>query len=146
MPSSHLILCHPLLLLPPVPPSIRVFSNESTLRMRWPRYWSFSFSISPSNEHPGLTGLKFIPQVGNRKKPLDSEQIHKDLGLEKMWFIRSEGSFFTIILTAIISLGQTLSPHTASQPPSEASGSIPIVFISCGCCNKLPPVHGLRQQ
>ena len=54
MPSSHLILYRPLLLLPPMPPSIRVFSNESTLRMRWPKYWSFSFSISPSNEHPGL--------------------------------------------------------------------------------------------
>ena len=54
MPSSHLILCCPLLLLPPIPPSIRVFSNESTLHIRWPKYWSFSFSISPSNEHPGL--------------------------------------------------------------------------------------------
>ena len=54
IPSSHLILCCPLLLLPPIPPSIRVFSNESTLCMRWPKYWSFSFSISPSNEHPGL--------------------------------------------------------------------------------------------
>ena len=54
MPSSHLILCRPLLLLPPIPSSIRVFSNESTLRMRWPKYWSFSFTISPSNEHPGL--------------------------------------------------------------------------------------------
>ena len=53
MASSHLILCRPLLLLPPVPPSIRVFSNESTLHMRWPKYWSFSFSISPSKEHPG---------------------------------------------------------------------------------------------
>ena len=53
MPSSHLILCHPLLLLPPIPPSIRVFSKESTLRMRWPKYWSFSFSISPSKEHSG---------------------------------------------------------------------------------------------
>ena len=53
MPSNHLILCHPLLLLPPIPPSIRVFSSESTLCMRWPEYWSFSFSISPSNEHPG---------------------------------------------------------------------------------------------
>ena len=52
MPSSHLILCRPLLLLPPVPSSIRVFSSESTLHMRWPKYWSFSFSISPSNEHP----------------------------------------------------------------------------------------------
>src|SRR5574340_183210 len=58
MPSSHLILCHPLLLLPPTPPSIRVFSNESTLRMRWPRYWSFSFSISSSNEHPGLISFR----------------------------------------------------------------------------------------
>ena len=54
MPSSHLILCHPLLLLPPIPPSIRVFLSESTLRMRWPKFWSFSFSISLSNEHPGL--------------------------------------------------------------------------------------------
>ena len=54
MPSSHLILCHPLLLLPPIPPSIRVFSNESTLRMRWPKYWSFSFNIRPSSEHLGL--------------------------------------------------------------------------------------------
>ena len=54
MPSSHLILCHPLLLLPPIPPSIRIFSNESTLRMRWPEYWSFSFSIIPSKEYPEL--------------------------------------------------------------------------------------------
>ena len=54
MPSNHLILCRPLLLLPPIPPSIRVFYDESTLRMRWPKYWSFSFSISPTNEHPGL--------------------------------------------------------------------------------------------
>ena len=58
MPSSHLLLCHPLLLLPPIPPSIRVFSNESTLHMRWPKYWSFSFSISPSNGHPGLISFR----------------------------------------------------------------------------------------
>ena len=58
MPFSHLILCRPLLLLPPIPRSIRVSSNESTLRMRWPKYWSFSFSISPSNEHPGLTSFR----------------------------------------------------------------------------------------
>ena len=58
MSSSHLILCHPLLLRPPIPPSIRVFSNESTLRRRWPKYWSFSFSISPSNEHPGLISFR----------------------------------------------------------------------------------------
>ena len=63
MPSSHLILCRPLLLRPPIPPSIRVFSNESALRIRWPKYWSFSFSISPSNEHPGL--------ISTRKEWLD---------------------------------------------------------------------------
>ena len=58
MPSSHLILCRPLLLLPLISPSIRVFSNESTLHMRWPKYWTFSFSISPSNEHPGLISFR----------------------------------------------------------------------------------------
>ena len=58
MPSSHLILCHPLLLLPPIPPIIRIFSNESTLRIRWPNCWSFSISISPYNEHPGLTSFR----------------------------------------------------------------------------------------
>ena len=58
MPSSHLILGRPLLLLPSIPPSIRVFSNESTLHMRWPKYWSFSFSISPFNEHPGLISFR----------------------------------------------------------------------------------------
>ena len=58
MPSSHLILCHPLLLLPPILPRIRVFSNESTLHMRWPKYWSFSFSIIPSKENPGLISFR----------------------------------------------------------------------------------------
>ena len=58
MPSSHLILCRPLLLLPSIFPSIRVFSNESALRIRWPKYWSFSFNISPSNEHPGLISFR----------------------------------------------------------------------------------------
>ena len=58
MPSSHLILCHPFLLLATIPPSIRAFSNDSTLRMRWPKYWSFSFSIFPSKEHPGLISFR----------------------------------------------------------------------------------------
>ena len=60
MPSSHLILCRPLLLLPPIPPTIRVFSNESTLRMSWPKFWSFSFSISPFNEHPELISFRMV--------------------------------------------------------------------------------------
>ena len=58
MPSSHLILCHPVLLMPPIPPSIRVFPSESPLHMRWPKYWSFSLSISPSTEHPGLISFR----------------------------------------------------------------------------------------
>ena len=75
MPSNHLILCCPLLFLPPIPPIIRVFSNESTLRMRWPKYWSFSFSISPSKEHPGLISfrmdwLDLLPVEGTLKSLL----------------------------------------------------------------------------
>ena len=74
MPSSHLILCHPLPWLPPIPPNIRVFSNESTLRMRWPKYWSFSFSIIPSKEIPGLIfrmdGLDLLAVQGTLKSLL----------------------------------------------------------------------------
>ena len=75
MPSSHLILCCPLLLLPPIPPSIRVFSNESALHMRWPKYWSFSFSIIPSKEHPGpisfrMDWLDFLAVQGTLKSLL----------------------------------------------------------------------------
>ena len=75
MPSSHVILCHPLFLLPPIPPSIRVFSNESTLCMRWPKYWSFSFSIIPTKEHPGLISfrkdwLDLLVVQGTLKSPL----------------------------------------------------------------------------
>ena len=77
MPSSHLILCHPLLLLPPIPPSIRVFSSESTLRMRWPKYWSFSISIIPSKEIPGLISFKMdwldLLALVNSKVPLPGE-------------------------------------------------------------------------
>jgi len=79
MPFRHLILCRPLLLLPPIPPSIRVFSNEWTLHMRWPKYWSFSFSISPSNEHPGLISfrmdwLDFLAASENYNEMITSSQ------------------------------------------------------------------------
>ena len=73
MPSSHLILCRPLLLLLPIPPSIRVFSNESTLCMRWPKYWSFSFSISPSNEHLGLIAFRMDWLISLQSKGLAFE-------------------------------------------------------------------------
>ena len=72
MPSSHLILCCPLLLLPPIPPSIRIFSNESSLHMRWPKYWSFSFSITPFNEHPGQISFRML--AGSLCSPRDSQE------------------------------------------------------------------------
>ena len=78
MPSSHLILCHPLLLLPAIPPSIRVFPNESTLHIRWPKYWSFSFSIIPSKEIPGLISFRMdwisILDLGSPCSPRDSQE------------------------------------------------------------------------
>ena len=87
MSSNHLILCHPLLLLPPIPPSIRVFSNESTLPMRWAKYWSFSFSISPSNEHPGLISfrmdwLDLLAVQGSRVFSNTTVQKHQFFGTQ----------------------------------------------------------------
>ena len=98
MPSSHLILCCPLLLLLPIPPSIRVFSNESTLRIRWPKYWSFSFSISPSNEHPGLISfrmdwLDLLAVQGILKSLLQ----HHSSKASILW----RSAFFTVQLTSI---------------------------------------------
>ena len=96
MPSNHLILCHPLLLLPPIPPSIRVFSNESTLRMSWPKYWSFSFSINPSNEHPGLISfrmdwLDLLADQGTLKSLLQ----HHSSKASNFW----HSAFFTVQLS-----------------------------------------------
>ena len=96
MPPSHLILCRPLLLLPPIPHSIRVFSNESTLRIRWPKYWSFSFSIIPSKEHPGLISfrmnlLDLLPIQGTRKSLIQHHSSKVSI------FRRS--AFFTVQLS-----------------------------------------------
>ena len=98
MPSSHLILSRPLLLLPPIPPSIRVFSNELTLCMRWPKYWNFSFSIIPSKEHPGLISfrvdwLDLLAVRGTLKSLL---QYHSSKAS-----IRRCSAFFTVQLTSI---------------------------------------------
>src|SRR5574340_1233686 len=92
MPSSHLILCRPLLLLPPIPPSIRVFSNESTLHMRWPKYWSFSFSISPSKEIPGLISfrmdwLDLLAVQGTLKSLLQHRSSKASILLRSAFFI-----------------------------------------------------------
>ena len=107
MPSSHLILCRPLLLLPPIPPSIRGFSNESTLHMRWPEYWSFSFSIIPSKEHPGLISfrkdwLDFLAVQGNLKSLL---QHHSS----KASILR-RSAFFTVQLShPFMTTGKTIA-------------------------------------
>ena len=96
MPSGHHILCRPLLLLPIISPSIRVFSNESTLHMRWPKYWSFSFSISPSNEHPGLIsfrmdGLDLLAVQGTLKSLLQHHSSKASI-LQRL-------AFFTVQLS-----------------------------------------------
>ena len=107
MPSIHLILCHPLLLQPPIPPSIRVFSNESALCMRWPKYWSFSFSILPSKEHPGLISfrmdwLDILAVQGTLKSLL---QLHSSKALI-LWC----SAFFTVHLShPYMTTGKTIA-------------------------------------
>ena len=107
MSSSHLILCHPLFLLPPIPPSIRVFSNESTLHMRWPKYWSFSFNISPSNEYPVLISfrmdwLDLLAVQGTLKSLLQ----HHSSKASILW----RSAFFTVQLShAYMTTGKTIA-------------------------------------
>ena len=107
MPSSHLILCRPLFLLPPIPPSIRIFSNESTLRMRWPKYWSFSFSIIASKEHPGLISfrmdwLDLLAVQGTLKSPL---QHHSSKAS-----VLQHSAFFTVQLShPYVTTGKTIA-------------------------------------
>ena len=107
MPSNHLILCHPLLLLPPIPPSIRAFSNESTLHMRWPKYWSFSFSISPSKEIPGLISfrmdwLDLLAVQGTLKSLLQ----HHGSNASILW----RSAFFTVQLShPYMTTGKTIA-------------------------------------
>ena len=106
-PSSHIILCHPLLLLPPIPPSIRVFSNESTLHMRWPKYWSFSFSIISSKEHPGLISfrmdwLDLLAVQGTLKSLLQ----HCSSKASILWYL----AFFTVQLShPYMTTGKTIA-------------------------------------
>ena len=107
MPSSHLILWRPLLLLPPIPPSIRVFSNESTLHMRWPKYWSFSFSISPSKEHPGLISFRmdwfYLLEVHGTLKSLLQ---HHSSNASILW----HSDFFTVQLShPYMTTGKTIA-------------------------------------
>ena len=107
MPSNHLILCHPLLLLPPIPPSIMVFSNESALHIRRPKYWSFSFSISPSNEHPGLISFRMdwfdlLAVLGTLKSLLQ----HHSSKASILW----RSTFFTVqLLHPYMTTGKTIA-------------------------------------
>ena len=107
MPSSHLILCRPLLLLPPVPPSIRLFSSESTLRMSWPKYWSFSFRISPSNEHPGLIYFR-MDWLDLPCSPRDSKSLLQHHSSKASILRRS--AFFTVQLShPYMTTGKTIA-------------------------------------
>ena len=115
MPSSHLILCRPLLLLPSIPPGIKVFSNESTLHMRWPKYWSFSFSISPSNDHPGLVSfrmewLDLLAVEGTRKSLL---QHHSSKAS-----ILQRSAFFTVQLSHPSRGRRSSMPQPKTRPDS----------------------------
>ena len=119
MPFSHLILCHPLLLLPPIPPSIRVFSNESTLRMRWPKYWSFSFSIIPSKEIPGLISFRMdwldhLAVQGTLKSLLQHHSSKASILQRSAFFTVQLSQPYmttgkTIALTRQISVGKVMS-------------------------------------
>ena len=116
MPSSHLILCCPLLLLPPIPPSIRVFSSESILLMRWPKYWSFSFSNSPTNEHPGLISfrLDLFAVQGTLKSLLQHHSSKASILRRSAFFIVQLSHLYmttgkTIALTVQIFVGKVMS-------------------------------------
>ena len=124
MPSSHLILCRPLLLLPPIPPSIRIISSESTLRMRWPKYWSFSFCVSPSNENPGLISFRMdwldpLAVQGTLKSLLQHHSSKASI------FQRS--AFFTVQLSHLYNTtGKTIA--LISQSQKDKSYMIPLIW------------------
>ena len=119
MPSRHLILCRPRLLLPPIPPSIRIFSSESTLHMRWPKYWSFSFSISPSTEHPGLISFRMdwvdlLAVQGTLKSLLQHHSLKASTLLCSAFFIVQLSHPYmttgkTIALTRLTFVGKVMS-------------------------------------
>ena len=115
MPSSHLILCRPLLLLPPIPPSIRVFSDESTLHMKWPKYWSFSFSIIPSKEIPGLISFRMdlldVLAVQGTLKSLFQHHSSKASSLRCSAFFTYMTTGKTIALTRWTFVGKLISLH-----------------------------------
>ena len=153
MPSSHLILCRPLLLLPPIPPSIRVFSNESALSMRWPKYWHFTFSISPSNEHLGLTSfmmdwldlfavqeiLKSLLQHHSSKASIFQHSAFftvqvsypfmttgKTIVLTRRTFV---GKVMSLLFNMLSRLVITFLPRSKPYPPPNITISLPLSWM-----------------
>ena len=140
MPSSHLILCRPLLLLSPIPPSIRVFSNESTLRMRWPKYWSFSFSIIPSKEHPGLISfwmdwLDLLAVQGTLKSLLQHHSSKASILWRSAFFtVQLSHPYMitgkTIALTRRTSVGKVMSLVNVTNNQSNVNSSDELLVIT----------------
>ena len=144
MPSSYLILCRTLLLLPLIPPSIRVFSNESTLCMRWPKYWSFSFSVTPSNEHPGLIlckmdRLDLLAVQGTLKSLLQYHSL-------KASILRCS-AFFTVQLShPYMTTGKTIALYFSSVQFSSVAQSYPTLCDPMNCSTPgLPVRHHLLE-
>ena len=141
MPSSHLILCCPLLLLPTIPPSIRVFSNESTLCMRWPKYWSFSFSIIPSKKHPGLISFRMdwldLLVVQRTLKSLLQHQSSKTSILRCSAFFMVQlshpymttGKTIALPISTFVGKVTSLLFNTVSQFSSKEQASFIFIFI-----------------
>ena len=139
MPSSHLILCRPLLLLPPIPPSIRVLSNESTLRMRWPKYWSFSFSIIPSKEIPGLISIFHYMQI--ERKRCTISLLYVGLRRKCLWTIQKRwkhscGCFVSYLL-AFVSIVKSSLPNKIPIMLKKKKRKKMQLFINDECINKM---------
>ena len=128
MPSSHLILCHPLLLLPSIFPSIRVFSNESALHIKWPKYWSFSFNINPTNEHPGLISFRIdwldLLEVQGTLKSLFQHHSSKASILRHSAFFIAQLSYpYTTIGKTIVLIRRTFVGHLWTTRHSQRNVS-----------------------
>ena len=161
MPSSHLILCRPLLLLPPSPPSIRVFSNESALRMRWPKYWSFSFNTRPSTEHPGLIffrmdWLDFLAVQGPHKSLLQQHSSKASiLWLSAFFIVQLSHPYVTtgktIALTRRTVIGKVMSLLFNTLSAAAAAAAAKLLQSCLTLCDTIDssppgsPIPGILQ-
>ena len=140
MPSNHLILCHPLLLLPSIFPSIRVFANESALHIRWPKYWSFSINISPSNEHPGpisfrMDWLDLLAVQGTLKSLLQHHSSKASvLWCSPFFIVQLSHPYMTTGKTTALARRSTdvVDPHKWGLPSAELSAWLSFLFVAWG--------------